>query len=83
MEENVEGDDENAVKVYRLATEKTIDSLMAQYKKLKSQHSPIPPGLNDNMDRRKSFDKRNSMSVDRNQTEAEKNNEKSVIKVFI
>jgi hypothetical protein len=73
---------EDDVKLYRLATEKKIDSLMAQYKRFKTQHSPIPPTITETqVTKKKSLERK--ASNDRQLMSAEKDNEKLIIKVLI
>lgn len=71
---------EDDIKIYRLTTEKKIDSLMAQYKRFKSQHSPIPPTITETQVTKKKTLERKT-SNDRQLINAEKDNEKLIIKV--
>ena len=56
---------ENDIKVYSLATEKKIDSVVAEYKKYKTQLSPIPPNAGSTQPQNKPLTERQGNGIDR------------------
>jgi hypothetical protein len=70
------------IKVYNLATDKKIESLKAEYKRFKTQHSPKLPDINDVQSRKIVLEKRSSSSsIKQSQCDAEMDNERLIIKV--
>ena len=65
-------------KVYKVATSQTIDDLVMEYKRWKSQYAPLPPEIRDAMERKRQVAR--TASKQREQID-NKNHLKSVIKV--
>lgn len=77
---NLNYDTEDDIRIYRLTTEKKIESLMAEYKRFKTQHSPIPPTITQtHVTKNKSLDKK-VLNYSKQEMNVEKDNEKLIIK---